>query len=149
MLTEVFIFIFGVTLDDFDRSRWIGAGAGVTTVDCFLAVDVDDDEAAALGGGGAAAFRDLAFGLDEVGVPNDESKGFAGVLSTTDSPGTSSSSLKGFPPPSSSNGLVLAILKRGQPNTRTRTYFTSSANQTKLTRSLFPSKFHHSQGSSL
>ena len=128
----------------------MGAGTGVCTdVTGFLDADVDDEGAELVGGGGAAAFRDLALGLEVVGVPNDESKGFAGVLSTTDSPGTSSSSLKGFPPPSSSNGLVLAILKRGQPNTRTRTYFTSSANQTKLTRSLFPSNFHHSQGSSL
>ena len=132
----------------------MGAGTGVCGTDVtggFLDADFDDEVAELVGGGGgAAAFRDLALGLEVVGVPNDESKGFVGVLSSTDSPRTSfSSSLKGFPSPSSSNGLELAIFKRGQPKIRTRTYFTSSANQTKLTRSLFPSNFHHAKGSSL
>jgi len=79
----------------------------------FLDVDVDDEGAELGGGGGAAAFRDLALGLDEVGVPSDESKGFPGVLSTTESPSprTSQSSPKGLPAPSSSNGFELAIFK--------------------------------------
>ena len=83
----------------------MGAGTGVcgTTVTGFPDADVDevDVEVTELGGGGAAAFRDLAFGFEVVGVPN-VSKGFAGVLSTTNSPTPrTSSSMKGFPPPSS------------------------------------------------
>lgn len=127
----------------------MGAGTGVCVTDVtgFLDADVDDEGAELVGGGGAAAFRDLALGLEVVGVPNDESKGFDGVLSTTDSRRTSfSSSLKGFPPPSSSNGLELAIFKRGQPTIRTRTYFTSSAIQTKLIMLAFTANSHQHHG---